>query len=161
MLFFDECESAFRSRDRGGDRLLNALLTEIERHEGIVFMATNRFNIRSSQSDSYLLLTCINGITRPHDIDEAMHRRITTVIPYAAPDYSMRLRIWTSLLSTVASSAVDMPMNVNVNGGHDRGQNGVLKADASLDGRLQLANDVDIASLAVKYELTGENCMRF
>lgn len=26
----------------GGDRLLNALLTEIEKHEGIVFMATNR-----------------------------------------------------------------------------------------------------------------------
>ena len=48
VLFFDECEAVFRSRDRGGDRLLNTLLTEIERHEGIVFMATNR----------------------PHDIDE-------------------------------------------------------------------------------------------
>ena len=36
VLFFDECETVFRSRDRGGDRLLNSLLTEIEKHEGIV-----------------------------------------------------------------------------------------------------------------------------
>ena len=43
VLFFDECEVAFRSRSMGGgDRLLNSLLTEIERHEGIVFLATNR-----------------------------------------------------------------------------------------------------------------------
>jgi hypothetical protein len=61
VLFFDECETVFRSRlvlcpctdnyigaeercgsfnamlsrrDRGGDRLLNSLLTEIEKHEG-------------------------------------------------------------------------------------------------------------------------------
>ena len=39
---------------------LLSLLTEIERHEGIVFLATNR----------------------PHDLDEAMHRRITTVLEY-------------------------------------------------------------------------------
>ena len=43
VLFFDECEAAFRSRNMGGgDRLLNSLLSEIERHEGIVFLATNR-----------------------------------------------------------------------------------------------------------------------
>jgi SpoVK/Ycf46/Vps4 family AAA+-type ATPase len=42
VLFFDECESVFRSRNQGGDRMLNSLLTEIERHEGIVFLATNR-----------------------------------------------------------------------------------------------------------------------
>ena len=61
MVFFDECEAAFRSRNLGGgDRLLNSLLSEIERHEGIVFLATNR----------------------PSELDEAMHRRITTVIEY-------------------------------------------------------------------------------
>lgn len=61
-----------------------------------------------------------------------MHRRITTVVPYAAPDYGMRLRIWSSLLSTVARPASEQP-----------------------DGRLRMADDVDVASLAVKYELTG------
>jgi hypothetical protein len=58
LLFFDECESIFKSREHGGDRILNSLLTEIERHEGIVFMATNR----------------------PYEMDEAMHRRITAVV---------------------------------------------------------------------------------
>jgi SpoVK/Ycf46/Vps4 family AAA+-type ATPase len=60
VLFFDECEVVFRTRNHGGDRLLNSLLTEIERHEGIVFLATNR----------------------PYDLDEAMHRRITSVLEY-------------------------------------------------------------------------------
>src|SRR3546814_1515517 len=78
VLFFDECDAVFRSRDIGGDRLLNSLLTEIERHQGIVFLATNR----------------------PYDLDEAMHRRIHTVIEYRAPDHSMRKQIWTTLLET-------------------------------------------------------------
>ena len=76
MLFFDECEVVFRQREHGGDRLLNALLTEIERHEGIVFLATNR----------------------PFDLDEAMHRRISTVVEFRAPDAHCRRRIWATLL---------------------------------------------------------------
>ena len=40
--------------------MLNTLLSEIERHEGIVFLATNR----------------------PYDLDEAMHRRINSVIEF-------------------------------------------------------------------------------
>lgn len=58
--------------------MLNSLLTEIERHQGIVFLATNR----------------------PYDLDEAMHRRITTVVEYRAPDHAMRKQIWTTLLET-------------------------------------------------------------
>ncbi|KAE9017958.1 hypothetical protein PR003_g13684 [Phytophthora rubi] len=76
VLFFDECENIFRQRDGGGDRLLNALLTEIERYEGIVFLATNR----------------------PFDLDEAMHRRITAVFEFKAPDHIQRRKIWDVLL---------------------------------------------------------------
>ncbi|CEG40076.1 aaa domain containing protein [Plasmopara halstedii] len=76
VLFFDECENIFRQRDSGGDRLLNALLTEIERYEGIVFLATNR----------------------PYDLDEAMHRRITAVFEFKAPDHIQRRKIWDVLL---------------------------------------------------------------
>ena len=90
VIFFDECETLFRSRDRGGDRLLNALLTEIERHEGIVFLATNR----------------------PHELDEAMHRRITSVVQFHSPDFNMRLRIWESLLD-VQSDHKNTKMVVN------------------------------------------------
>lgn len=41
VLFFDECEAIFQSRDSftGG---VNLLLTEIERHNGLIIMATNR-----------------------------------------------------------------------------------------------------------------------
>lgn len=76
VLFFDECENIFKSRNLGNDKVLNSLLTEIERHEGIVFLATNR----------------------PYEIDEAMHRRITMVLEYNPPDSKMRKKIWESLL---------------------------------------------------------------
>ncbi|KAI9919175.1 hypothetical protein PsorP6_011831 [Peronosclerospora sorghi] len=76
VLFFDECENIFRQRESGGDRLLNALLTEIERYEGIVFLATNR----------------------PFDLDEAMNRRITAVFEFKAPDHIQRRKIWDVLL---------------------------------------------------------------
>lgn len=83
VLFFDECETIFRSRNHGSDRMLNSLLTEIERHEGIVFMATNR----------------------PYEIDEAMHRRITMVLEYREPDSLMRKMIWDILLGLKSGSS--------------------------------------------------------
>lgn len=86
VLFFDECETIFRQRDMGGDRLLNALLTEIERYEGIVFLATNR----------------------PFDLDEAMHRRITAVFEFKAPDHIQRRKIWQVLLKNSLKTADDI-----------------------------------------------------
>eukprot|EP00897_Mesotaenium_endlicherianum_P001050 jgi/Mesen1/10946/ME000096S10524 len=72
IIFFDECEAIFAQRERGGDRMLNALLTEMERYEGIIMLATNR----------------------PLDLDEAMHRRITYVSEFRAPDHRQRRQIW-------------------------------------------------------------------
>jgi AAA+ superfamily predicted ATPase len=72
IIFFDECEAIFAQRERGGDRMLNSLLTEMERHEGIIMLATNR----------------------PLDLDEAMHRRITCVSEFHAPDHTQRRAIW-------------------------------------------------------------------
>lgn len=86
VLFFDECETIFRQRDMGGDRLLNALLTEIERYEGIVFLATNR----------------------PFDLDEAMHRRITAVFEFKAPDHIQRRKIWQVLLKSSLKTSDDI-----------------------------------------------------
>ena len=98
----------FRTRNQGGDRMLNSLLTEIERHEGIVFLATNR----------------------PYELDEAMHRRITAVVEYRSPNAQMRQRIWERLLG-IAEKTVETPP------------------------KLVLDADVNVATLAVKYELTG------
>lgn len=115
VLFFDECEVMFRSRGSGGgDRLLNSLLTEIEKHEGVVFLATNR----------------------PYEMDEAMHRRITAVVEYRPPDARMRRDIWSNLLAGLAVSA-----------GSD--------SASPIAGAARLADDVDVAALAAKYELTG------
>ena len=78
VLFFDECEALFRSRDfsGGSDRLLRAMLQEIERHAGLVFLATNR----------------------PAELDEAMHRRISTVVEFSPPSAEQRCAIWSNLV---------------------------------------------------------------
>ena len=60
-MFFDECESAFRSRDRGGDRLLNALLTEIERHEGIKYLLLFFVCVRNIKLLFILRRNCVYG----------------------------------------------------------------------------------------------------
>src|SRR3546814_9729465 len=96
--FFDECESIFQSRDKGSNRV-NMILTELERHDGLSILATNR----------------------PYDLDEAMYRRINLAVEFRKPDHILRERIWNA-----------------------------LKPE-----KLQLADDVSIGELAMKYELTG------
>lgn len=98
ILFFDECESIFQSRDKGSNRV-NMILTELERHDGLSILATNR----------------------PYDLDEAMYRRINLAVEFRKPDHILRERIWHA-----------------------------LKPE-----KLQLADDVLISELAMKYELTG------
>jgi len=75
VLFFDECESIFMSRDKCAGSI-NLLLTEIERHSGLIIMATNR----------------------AFDLDEAMHRRITLAVEFRNPDPHLRTKIWESHL---------------------------------------------------------------
>ncbi len=139
VLFFDECEVIFKSRNLGSDRLLNSLLTEIERHEGIVFMATNR----------------------PYEIDEAMHRRITMVLEYKEPDYDMRKQIWDNLLSADQPSQPDADAEqavadsaVTTNCSSSSSSGTPLNAPATKKG-LNLHSDVDTSVLAIKFELTG------
>jgi len=74
VLFFDECESIFMDRTKGNLQV-NTVLTELERHEGLCVLATNR----------------------PMDLDEAMHRRITLAIEFTKPDLLLREKIWRSM----------------------------------------------------------------
>ena len=75
--------------DHGGaDRLLRAMLQEIEKCKGLVFLATNR----------------------PAELDEAMHRRISTVVEYAPPGASESKAIWEGLVAkgkVVTDESVD------------------------------------------------------
>jgi SpoVK/Ycf46/Vps4 family AAA+-type ATPase len=84
-VFFDECDSLFENRDRGS-RNVNLLLTEIERYNGLVFMATNR----------------------PQEIDEAMIRRVTLAVEFRKPDATLREEIWRALVPKKLLPAEDM-----------------------------------------------------
>jgi SpoVK/Ycf46/Vps4 family AAA+-type ATPase len=61
----------------GGSADTTELLTELERFEGIVFLATNR----------------------PFDLDEAMYRRISEVFDFKRPNYLERLEIWKQFMA--------------------------------------------------------------
>ena len=56
--------------------LLLLLSSEIERHDGLMIMATNR----------------------PQDLDDAMQRRISMVFEFPKPDHLQRVEIWKSQL---------------------------------------------------------------
>ena len=75
----------FAQRGVGGSSSLTELLTELERHEGIVFLATNR----------------------PFDLDEAMYRRIHQVFDFKPPNHVQRKRIWELLTRHVSIKLSD------------------------------------------------------
>jgi SpoVK/Ycf46/Vps4 family AAA+-type ATPase len=71
VLFFDECDGIFESRERHNAEI-GLILSEIERFDGLIIMATNR----------------------PAVLDEAMHRRITLAVEFRLPDAAQRADIW-------------------------------------------------------------------
>lgn len=87
LLFFDECESLLASRSRGND-LMNVLLTEIERFEGIAVLATNS----------------------PEALDPALERRILMRLRFDEPDRAARLAIWQKHLPPQAPLAPDVDL---------------------------------------------------
>ncbi|KAJ5071028.1 atpase [Anaeramoeba ignava] len=87
LLFFDECEALFESREHGKYDV-NLLLTEIERFDGIIILATNR----------------------AFDLDEGMHRRITIAAEFTKPDALLREKIWRTHLPP--SLSLDKDVNI-------------------------------------------------
>ncbi len=86
ILFFDECDGIFEDREKNPG--ISLILTEIERHDGLIIMATNR----------------------ALKLDEAMFRRITLAIEFQVPDASQREQIWKSHLpaNLKAEGALDV-----------------------------------------------------
>jgi len=72
VIFFDECEGLFESRDLRGNKNVNIVLNAIEQYDDIIILATNR----------------------PFDLDEAMYRRIHLAVEFPAPDVHLREQIW-------------------------------------------------------------------
>jgi hypothetical protein len=65
-LFFDECEQIFLSRDKGGNEV-NLLLTEIERHDGLIIMVPPVPHIPFNQEIPHIPPQATN---RAFDLDE-------------------------------------------------------------------------------------------
>jgi len=79
VLFIDECDSLIANRANLGMILaseINTLLTEIEKTEGVVILATNRIS----------------------DMDSALERRLSLIIEFHDPTQKQREAIWQGLL---------------------------------------------------------------
>lgn len=79
ILFIDECDSLITTRSDvgmiiGGE--INTLLTEIEKTEGIVILATNQVE----------------------SLDPALERRISLIVEFPEPNYEQRLAIFKNLV---------------------------------------------------------------
>ena len=109
ILFFDECELLFHSRDISRNDILSSLLTDIEDHTGIIILATNR----------------------PANLDESFHRRIQLSVPFTIPDFKLRAQIWESHVPPKMVDVVDwkeLASNCELTGGLIK--NAVLSAIA-------------------------------
>ncbi len=81
ILFLDEADSLLMERgeqraSRHDDSAVNVLLGELERHNDLVLLATNR----------------------PDALDPALDRRLTYQLTFPHPDAELRARIWQTLL---------------------------------------------------------------
>jgi SpoVK/Ycf46/Vps4 family AAA+-type ATPase len=93
VIFLDECEPLFESRDRRGGGSVNVALTALDKFAGIMILATNR----------------------AFDLDDAMHRRINLSIHFQFPDAHQREQIW---LAHVPSSADNISIHKDINWTH-------------------------------------------
>ena len=92
VILFDECDSLLTDRNEVGPILgaqVNALLTELERYEGIIVFTTNRMG----------------------KLDPALERRITAKIEFEFPDKVARRAIWERMLPKKAPIANDVNLD--------------------------------------------------
>ena len=101
IVFFDECEPLFESRDRQtGTSAVNVALTEVEKFSGTIVCATNR----------------------PEIIDAAMMRRITLAVEFPPPSHVLRAKIFKLHVPTGVRFADDvdfdaLALEFELNGG--------------------------------------------
>ncbi len=137
LLFFDECESFFESRKKGASDVAS-LLTEIEKHDNLIIMATNRV----------------------YELDEAMHRRITLSVEFRSPDPLLRKEIWKKHFPEGITVANDidfdkLSMNYELTGGLIK--NAVLSAlsfAVARDGKNPIIQESDLER-AAKLQMQG------
>jgi AAA+ superfamily predicted ATPase len=91
VLFIDECDSLIQNRADLGMILsseVNTLLTEIEKAEGVVILATNQIE----------------------SMDKALERRISLILEFPMPKFDERMKIWTKLVPKKMPLAADVKL---------------------------------------------------
>lgn len=95
ILFFDEADALFSRRtevqssnDKHANTEVAYLLQKIEQHEGVTFLATNRFS----------------------DFDSAFVRRLTYAVRLERPDADMRLKLFEKILPEKTPRAGDLDL---------------------------------------------------
>jgi broad-specificity NMP kinase len=157
LVFFDEADSLFGKRTQvtdAHDRYANIetsyLLQRIERHEGIVVLATNLFS----------------------NIDSAFIRRVTQLIHFRQPDEASRGRIWKSIwpdpLPLSAEVRENLPLiarRFDVNGGAIKNAAltaAYLAADVGAEGADPVVQmEHVVAALAQEYRKLGRTAEKF
>lgn len=89
VVLFDECDALLYDRNKVGVILgaqINTLLTEIERHDGIIIFTTNRIGT----------------------LDPALERRIAAKIEFPFPTREQRVAIWKRMIPDKAPIAKDV-----------------------------------------------------
>lgn len=111
VLLFDECDSLIHDRGRVGMIMaaqINALLTALENHKGIVIFTTNRLG----------------------SLDTAFERRLSLKLEFPMPDAEHRVMIWKRMFPSQAPVDTNVRWQdlakVEIAGGHIK--NVVLKA---------------------------------
>lgn len=92
VILFDECDALLYNRNKVGVILgaqINALLTEIEKHDGIIIFTTNRIEI----------------------LDPALERRIAAKIEFPFPDKVQRKQIWARMIPKKAPLGKDVNLD--------------------------------------------------
>ncbi|GAB4291143.1 MAG: ATP-binding protein [Myxococcota bacterium] len=150
VLFFDECDSLLIGRDAPLTRryeisAVNVFLQMVERHNGIVILATNLANV----------------------LDFALIRRISCRVQFPFPNANLRARIWKALLPETAplEGEIDfaaLGRKFDMAGGYIK--NAVLKAAfraANNGGRISQALLEEAADEEVKTIINKTKTMGF
>lgn len=121
VLILDEVDSFLHSRSKTDqiyqNKLVNQFLIELERHNGICIMTTNR----------------------PVHLDRALARRIDLVLDFPAPSQEVRSKIWKTLIpAKLPQAKIDFQKlsEININGGLIK--NALLSA-----ARYMITNNID------------------
>lgn len=121
VLFFDECEALFASRQLGNN-LMNVLLTELEQFEGLAIMATNS----------------------PQVLDPALERRLMVRVSFPRPSQQARAEIWRQHIPPQAPlnpdvDLEDLAIRFDLTGGYIKNAVLMALARAVQSGRDQIS----------------------